>query len=80
MFRSLMDSYGLPMMIDLADCDRNFPSIYDYVPGVAAEDANKAQKPFLMNHWSLSLAILLGRVLKLLYSACKPDSSACARD
>lgn len=62
-------SYGLPMMIDLADCDRLYPSIHDHPPEALPVPVDTTQKPFLLNHWHLSLTIILGRVLKLLYSA-----------
>lgn len=58
------------MMIDLADCDRLFPSIHEHHPG--ADDAavlDTSSKPYLVNHWMLSLTIILGKVIKLLYSA-----------
>lgn len=62
-------SYGLPMMIDLADCDRLYPSIHDHPPDSLSIEVDTSRKPFLLNHWHLSLSIILGRVLKLLYSA-----------
>ena len=62
-------SYGLPMMIDLADCDRLYPSIHDHPPEALPVTVDTTRKPFLLNHWHLSLTIILGRVLKLLYSA-----------
>lgn len=67
--RWMSASYGLPMMIDLADCDRLYPSIHDHPPGADPESIDTTQKPYLINHWMLSLSIILGKVIKLLYSA-----------
>jgi hypothetical protein len=57
------------MMIDLADCDRLYPSIHDHQPYMESSAVDTTQKPYLLNHWMLSLSIILGKVLKLLYSA-----------
>jgi hypothetical protein len=62
-------SYGLPMMIDLADCDRLFPSIHEHHPSADPVYADSSATPYLLNHWMLSLTIILGKVIKLLYSA-----------
>ncbi|KAK4058473.1 hypothetical protein OIO90_000634 [Microbotryomycetes sp. JL221] len=57
--------YGQPMMIDLADCDTMLPSVHDIRPG---QPVNADQRPFLFNGALLSLSILLGRILKGIYS------------
>ena len=56
------------MMIDLNDCDRLFPSIYEFQPGQSAEDVNTTEAPFLENTSMIELSIQLGHILKLLYS------------
>lgn len=67
LFRNL--SYGLPCMISLEDCDRLYPSVHDTAPGDDADAVDTSKKPYLANHSMLSLTILLGKVMKLLYSA-----------
>ncbi|KAK4053439.1 hypothetical protein OIV83_001605 [Microbotryomycetes sp. JL201] len=57
--------YGQPMMIDLADCDTMLPSVHDIRPG---QPVKADQRPFLFNGALLSLSILLGRILKGIYS------------
>ncbi|KAM0788470.1 hypothetical protein ACM66B_001603 [Microbotryomycetes sp. NB124-2] len=57
--------YGQPMMIDLGDCDTMLPSVHDIRPG---QPVNAEQRPFLFNGALLSLSILLGRILKGIYS------------
>lgn len=59
------------MMIDLADCDRLYPSIHDHQPGAEGDAVDTLHKPYLLNHWMLSLSIILGKVTKMLYSACE---------
>lgn len=58
--------YGLPQMIDLQDCDRLFPSEHQLLPKQEAVDDKS--KPFLGNPAMIELSILLGNVLKLVYS------------
>lgn len=53
------------MMIDLADCDCLLPSIYDIRPNL---ELDMEQRPYLFNSALISLSILLGRILKLVYS------------
>lgn len=60
------------MMIDLADCDTMLPSVHDIRPGMPV---NADQRPFLFNGALLSLSILLGRILKGIYSPSKSSSS-----
>lgn len=69
-------SYGLPMMIDLADCDRLFPSIHDHTLSSESEGIQNVKPPYIVHHWMLSLTIILGKVIKLLYSASKPFYNA----
>ncbi|ORY74320.1 fungal-specific transcription factor domain-domain-containing protein [Leucosporidium creatinivorum] len=57
--------YGQPMMIDLADCDTMLPSVHDIRPALPF---NAEQRPFIFNGAVLSLSILLGRILKGIYS------------
>ncbi|KAK4700690.1 hypothetical protein P7C70_g5556, partial [Phenoliferia sp. Uapishka_3] len=57
--------YGQPMMIDLADCDCLLPSVFDIRPN-AEFDAER--RPYLFNSALISLSILLGRILKMVYS------------
>lgn len=57
--------YGSPMMIDLQDCDCLLPSIYDIRPNL---EFDAEQRPYLFNSALISLSILLGRILKLVYS------------
>lgn len=66
---SFVFSYGLPMIIDLADCDRLYPSIHEHYPGEDADKVDMSYKPYIVTHWMLSLSTILGRVIKLLYSA-----------
>lgn len=53
------------MMIDLADCDCLLPSVFDIRP---AQQFDSERKPYLFNGALLSLSILLGRILKGVYS------------
>lgn len=53
------------MMIDLADCDTMLPSVHDIRPALPF---NAEQRPFMFNGAVLSLSILLGRILKGIYS------------
>lgn len=69
MLNQLGCSYGLPMMIDLSDCDRLYPSIHDHPVDDDLQVVDTSKKPYLLNHWMLSLSIILGKVLRLLYSA-----------
>ncbi|BGP14339.1 hypothetical protein JCM10213v2_002286 [Rhodosporidiobolus nylandii] len=57
--------FGQPMMIDLADCDTMLPSVFDVRPGREVDSENR---PYLFNSALISLSILLGRVLKAIYS------------
>ncbi|KAI5480442.1 nitrogen assimilation transcription factor [Pseudohyphozyma bogoriensis] len=57
--------YGQPMMIDLADCDCLLPSVFDIRPNLQF-DAER--RPYLFNGALLALSILLGRILKMVYS------------
>lgn len=63
--------YGAPMLIDLADCDCLLPSIYDIRPNTTFD---AEQRPYLFNSALISLSILLGRILKSVYS---PSKSQC---
>ncbi|GAA5839856.1 hypothetical protein JCM11251_001233 [Rhodosporidiobolus azoricus] len=58
--------YGQPMMIDLADCDTMLPSVFDIRPNSQGFDAEN--RPYLFNSALISLSILLGRILKAVYS------------
>jgi hypothetical protein len=60
--------YGLPTMIDLADCDRFLPSVHEILPGQSPSDVNVSYRPYLANNSHIELAIILGKILKLLYS------------
>jgi len=62
--------YGQPMMIDLADCDTMLPSVHDIRPALPF---NAEQRPFIFNGAVLSLSILLGRILKGIYSPSEPQ-------
>jgi hypothetical protein len=66
----IAEQYGLPMMIDIADCDRLYPSVHEYLPGQPTEMVDTTAKPFLGNASMIELSLLLGRVLKLLYTPC----------
>ncbi|BGP30501.1 hypothetical protein JCM10296v2_002256 [Rhodotorula toruloides] len=57
--------YGQPMMIDLADCDTMLPSVFDIRPNL---DFDEKRRPYLFNSALISLSILLGRILKAVYS------------
>ncbi|GAA5829418.1 hypothetical protein JCM3766R1_001091 [Sporobolomyces carnicolor] len=57
--------YGQPMMIDLADCDTLLPSVFDIRPN---RDFNSDHRPYLFNSALISLSVLLGRILKAVYS------------
>ncbi|GAA6005579.1 hypothetical protein JCM11491_003690 [Sporobolomyces phaffii] len=57
--------YGQPMMIDLADCDALLPSVFDIRPN---RDFNSDHRPYLFNSALISLSVLLGRILKAVYS------------
>jgi hypothetical protein len=57
--------YGQPMMIDLADCDALLPSVFDIRPN---RDFNADHRPYLFNSALISLSVLLGRILKAVYS------------
>ncbi|GAA5887279.1 hypothetical protein JCM6882_002472 [Rhodosporidiobolus microsporus] len=57
--------YGQPMMIDLADCDTMLPSVFDIRPNSQFDAENR---PYLFNSALISLSILLGRILKAVYS------------
>lgn len=57
--------YGLPQMIDISDCDRLFPCVHEVRPGA---EVNQDRKPYAANVSMIELSILLGRVLKTLYS------------
>lgn len=57
--------YGQPMMIDLADCDTELPSVHDIRPALPFDAEHR---PFMFNGAVLSLSILLGRILKGIYS------------
>ncbi|KAM0754753.1 hypothetical protein T439DRAFT_120969 [Meredithblackwellia eburnea MCA 4105] len=57
--------YGQPMMIDLRDCDCQLPSVFDIRPNL---EFDAERKPYLFNSALISLSILLGRVLKAIYS------------
>ncbi|CEQ41923.1 SPOSA6832_03680 [Sporobolomyces salmonicolor] len=57
--------YGQPMMIDLADCDAMLPSVFDIRPN---RDFNSDHRPYLFNSALISLSVLLGRILKGVYS------------
>ncbi|SCV71265.1 BQ2448_2853 [Microbotryum intermedium] len=63
--KSLRLQYGCPMMIDLADCDCLLPSVFDIRPGT---DFDAERKPYLFNGALISLSILLGRIIKAIYS------------
>lgn len=64
--------YGLPMMIDLADCDTYQPSVYEVRAGAGeAQDqplVDLDQRPYLFNANLISLSVILGRILKAIYS------------
>jgi hypothetical protein len=60
--------YGQPMMIDLADCDCLLPSVFDIRPNLEFDSENR---PYAFNSALISLSILLGRILKLVYSPSK---------
>jgi hypothetical protein len=74
-------------MIDLADCDCMLPSVFDIRPNLQF-DAER--KPYLFNGALLSLSILLGRIVKGVYSpspfglyatrAARTDAPANSRD
>ena len=53
------------MMIDLADCDTLLPSVFDIRPN---RDFNSDHRPYLFNSALISLSVLLGRILKAVYS------------
>ncbi|GAA6034873.1 hypothetical protein JCM8097_009343 [Rhodosporidiobolus ruineniae] len=57
--------YGQPMMIDLADCDTMLPSVFDIRPN---SDFDAERRPYLFNSALISLSILLGRIIKAVYS------------
>ncbi|GAA6062132.1 hypothetical protein JCM10212_003167 [Sporobolomyces blumeae] len=57
--------YGQPMMIDLADCDALLPSVFDIRPN---RNFNADHRPYLFNSALISLSVLLGRILKAVYS------------
>ncbi|BGP38406.1 hypothetical protein JCM10450v2_002351 [Rhodotorula kratochvilovae] len=57
--------YGQPMMIDLADCDTMLPSVFDIRPNL---EFDSERRPYLFNSALISLSILLGRILKAVYS------------
>ncbi|GAA6000454.1 hypothetical protein JCM10207_008018 [Rhodosporidiobolus poonsookiae] len=57
--------FGQPMSIDLADCDTMLPSVFDIRPNL---DFNAESRPYLFNSALISLSILLGRILKAVYS------------
>ena len=64
-------AYGLPMTIDLADCDRACPSFEEWT---ALPDATVCRTPagsstMLFARHMFALSLLLGKVFKLLYSA-----------
>lgn len=59
-------------MIDLTDCDRLYPAEYEYLPGQRADEVDTSVKPFLGMPAEIELSILLGDVLKLLYSPSTP--------
>ena len=60
------------MMIDLADCDTMLPSVFDIRPNLQF-DAER--RPYLFNSALISLSVLLGRILKGVYS---PSKTCCA--
>ena len=53
------------MMIDLADCDCLLPSVFDIRPNL---EFDAERRPYLFNSALISLSILLGRILKMVYS------------
>ncbi|GAA5976454.1 hypothetical protein JCM10908_005505 [Rhodotorula pacifica] len=57
--------YGQPMMIDLADCDTMLPSVFDIRPNLQFDSE---RRPYLFNSALISLSVLLGRILKGVYS------------
>ncbi|BGP54251.1 hypothetical protein JCM8202v2_001828 [Rhodotorula sphaerocarpa] len=57
--------YGQPMMIDLADCDTMLPSVFDIRPNLQFDSE---RRPYLFNSALISLSVLLGRILKGIYS------------
>ncbi|GAA5862577.1 hypothetical protein JCM3774_001066 [Rhodotorula dairenensis] len=57
--------YGQPMMIDLADCDTMLPSVFDIRPNLQFDTE---RRPYLFNSALISLSVLLGRILKGVYS------------
>ena len=52
-------------MIDLADCDCLLPSVFDIRPNL---EFDAERRPYLFNSALISLSILLGRILKMVYS------------
>jgi hypothetical protein len=69
----LLNQYGQPMMIDLADCDALLPSVFDIRPN---SDFNSDHRPYLFNSALISLSVLLGRILKAVYSPSGFNSTA----
>ncbi|KAH8913804.1 hypothetical protein BT69DRAFT_91777 [Atractiella rhizophila] len=60
--------FGLPMVIDLADCDRLFPSVHDIVPGQEPHQVDRGSRPYLFNTVMIQLSIILGKIQRSLYS------------
>lgn len=60
------------MMIDLADCDALLPSVFDIRPNLEFDAENR---PYLFNSALLALSVILGRILKMVYS---PSMSHCS--
>jgi len=63
------------MMIDLADCDALLPSVFDIRPSTNRRDFDSGHRPYLFNSALISLSVLLGRILKSVYS---PSESSCS--
>lgn len=59
------------MMIDLQDCDCLLPSVFDIRPNV---EFDSERRPFLFNSALISLSIILGRILKMVYSPSMSSS------
>lgn len=53
------------MMINLEDCDCLLPSAFDIRPNA---EFDSERRPYLFNSTLISLSILLGRILKMVYS------------
>lgn len=63
-------------MIDLADCDTMLPSVFDIRPNL---DFDEKRRPYLFNSALISLSILLGRILKAVYSPSTFQAPCAAR-